>query len=114
MPGVFIQAQMVSQIISAVQDHRPLLQTLPKWCEFLLIFGCAVTGEILLTLYFYRQQNKIIFYLLMGSVSFIFMSGIGYFLLIKGVWLPIVPLGLALVLTGVKQSIFPQSSSLTD
>jgi CHASE2 domain-containing sensor protein len=107
IPGVFIQAQMVSQILSAVQDNRPLLKALPKWGEFLLILGCTVAGEILLTLYFYRQQHKILFYLFIGGVSFIFMGGIGYFALIKGVWMPIVPLGLALVLLGVKQSTLP-------
>jgi CHASE2 domain-containing sensor protein len=107
IPGLFIQAQMVSQILSAVQDNRPLLQALPKWGEFILILGSAVIGEIILTVYVARQQNKILFYLIIGGVSFLFIGGIGYFYLIKGVWIPIVPLGLALVLMGVKQSILP-------
>jgi CHASE2 domain-containing sensor protein len=106
---VFIQAQMISQILSAVQDHRPWLWVLPKWGEVLLIFGCAVLAEILFTLYFKRQKPTIILYLLLGSVSLIFIGGIGYITLTKGGWIPIVPSGLALILTGVIKVAFPKT-----
>ena len=112
VPGVFIQAQMVSQILSAVQDNRPLLQVLPKWGEILLILGCAVIGEVLFILYFDRQKIITVFYLVMGSISLIFIIGIGYIGLIQSVWIPIVPLGLTLVLIGIKQTAFPDVSSL--
>jgi len=108
-PGVFIQAQMISQILSAVQDNRPWLWVLPKWGEVLLIFGCAVLAEILFTLYFKRQKPTIILYLLLGSVSLIFIGGIGYITLTKGGWIPIVPSGLALILTGVIKVAFPKT-----
>jgi len=37
MPGVVIQAHMVSQILSAVLDRRPLLWWLPQWGETLWV-----------------------------------------------------------------------------
>ncbi|MGB3191467.1 MAG: CHASE2 domain-containing protein [Limnoraphis sp.] len=107
-PGVFVQAQMISQILSAVQDNRPLLWVLPKWGEILLILGCAVIGEILLIFYF-GQQNNIRFYLIIGSVSLVFISGIGYIALTQGGgWIPIVPLGLALMLPSATKAISPK------
>ena len=107
-PGVFIQAQMVSQILGAVQDNRPLLWALPKWGEILLIFGCAVIGEILLTVYFDSQKNTLISYLIIGSVGMVFVGGIGYIALTKGVWIPVVSSGLAFVLTGARKAAFPK------
>lgn len=108
-PGVFIQAQMISQILSAVQDNRPWLWVLPKWGEVLLIFGCAVIGEIFFLFYFNQQKPTIILYLIIGSVTLFFLSGIGYIALTKGGWLPIVPSGLALILTGVIKVAFPKT-----
>ncbi|MGB3401942.1 MAG: CHASE2 domain-containing protein [Microcoleaceae cyanobacterium] len=104
IPGVFIQAQMVSQILSAVQDDRPLLQVLPKWKEFVLILACAVTGETLFILFLNSQKNTTAFYLVLDGFGLIIIGGMGYIALLMGIWIPIIPIGLALVLVGVKRS----------
>jgi CHASE2 domain-containing sensor protein len=104
IPGVFIQAQMVSQILSAVQDNRPLLQVLPKWKEFVLILACAVAGEIIFILFLNSQKRTTIFYLVLDGLGLIIIGGIGYITLLMGIWIPIIPIGLALVLVGVKRS----------
>lgn len=109
IPGVFVQAQMVSQILSAVQDNRPLLQFLPKWGEFMIILACAVIGELLFTLHFYRPKNTKVFYLLLESFALIIITVASYIALLTGVWMPIVPLGLVFVLTGIKQSFLPKN-----
>ncbi|GAA6616165.1 CHASE2 domain-containing protein [Scytonema sp. NUACC26] len=45
--GVFIQAQMVSQILSAVLDERPILWVLPDWGDILWIWGwSSISGLI--------------------------------------------------------------------
>nr|MDZ8021811.1 CHASE2 domain-containing protein [Nostoc sp. SerVER01] len=47
IPGIFIQAQMVSQILSAVLDKRPILGVLPFWCDIFWIWGwSSVSGLI--------------------------------------------------------------------
>jgi CHASE2 domain-containing sensor protein len=38
IPGIFIQAQMVSQILSAVLDERPILGVLPFWGDIVWIW----------------------------------------------------------------------------
>ncbi len=52
MPGVWIHTQMVSQILSAVIDKRPLLWVLPQWQgiqwgDAIFVWLVAVTGGLL-------------------------------------------------------------------
>ncbi len=42
--GVVVQAHMVSQILSAVLNNRPLLNVLPKWSEYIWIWSWALVG----------------------------------------------------------------------
>jgi CHASE2 domain-containing sensor protein len=46
MPGAIVQAQIVSQIISAVLDKRPLIWWMPIWGEILWIFGWSTVGGL--------------------------------------------------------------------
>ena len=45
--GVFIQAQITSQLISAVLDNRPLIWYFPEWLEAVWVFVWSVIGGIL-------------------------------------------------------------------
>jgi len=45
MPGVLVQAQMVSQILSAVLDGRPLLSVWSTWGEIVWIWGWSLVGS---------------------------------------------------------------------
>ncbi|MFN6540463.1 MAG: CHASE2 domain-containing protein [Nostoc sp. EkiNYC01] len=47
IPGVFIQAQKVSQILSAVLDRRPILWVWPFWGDILWICGWSVVGSLI-------------------------------------------------------------------
>ncbi|WP_413160318.1 CHASE2 domain-containing protein [Capilliphycus salinus ALCB114379] len=98
-PGVFIQAQMISHILSVVENDRPLLRVLPEWGEFVFVLGYAFINGILFTLYF-DQQKKIIIIscFVIGSVSLVGLSVIGYLALMKGIWLPIFSSGVTLIL----------------
>lgn len=46
MPGVLIHAQMVSQIISAVEDNKPLFWFGDEWIEILWIISWGILGAI--------------------------------------------------------------------
>ena len=98
--GVEIQAQMVSQILSAVLDERPLLKSLASWGEMILIVSCASIGGILT--YYQRSLRQ-----LAGRIGLtvIFIVGSSEILIITiGIWLPLFSSLLAFTLTS--SSIF--------
>lgn len=94
MPGVIVQAQMVSQILSAVLDKRPLLWVWPVISEVLWILGWSLVGG-LLAVYVcsWRRWGLMV-------VAVLLLYGFCYGLLLQGGWVPLVPAALALVLTG--------------
>ena len=86
MPGVLIQAQMSSQIISAALDGRPLLQILPVWQEMLWIVGAATVGS---TIAIFSRRRL---FAVLRAIAFAgIFGGICWFLLIQGWWVPLVP-----------------------
>jgi CHASE2 domain-containing sensor protein len=95
LPGVVIQAHMVSQILSAVLDERPLLWWLPTWGETVWIWGWAVVGGVLA----WQFQSPLSLGLA-GSVALATLSGLCFVLLLKGAWVPLVPSAFVLAATG--------------
>lgn len=95
VPGVFLQAQMISQLLSAAIDQRPLLETWSQWGEILWIWGWSLTGGILIW-YSRSIADRIIFIGIATGV----LSGCCMILLVNGVWAPLIPCGLVLGLTG--------------
>ncbi|GAB1544236.1 hypothetical protein NUACC21_69120 [Scytonema sp. NUACC21] len=94
MPGVILQAQMVSQLVSAAKDGRPLMSILPLWGEVFWIWGWAVVGGTLALGFWPRL------YLILAIVSaFFVLYFICVFLFVQGIWLPLVPSALVLVVT---------------
>ena len=101
MPGVLIQAQMSSQIISAVLDRRPLLQIAPQWAQMLWIVGWAAVGSAIAIVSRRRWQ------VVSGAIASAGIScGVCWFLLIGGWWVPLVPSALAMVAAGVIAIVF--------
>jgi CHASE2 domain-containing sensor protein len=101
MPGIVAHAQMVSQILSAVLDKRPLLWVWPVWGEALWIWGWSLAGGLL----FWRFN--LIRLALVGS-SLIILYGVCFGLLTQGGWVPLVPSALVLVFTS--GSVFAYSA----
>jgi CHASE2 domain-containing sensor protein len=95
LPGVIIQAHMVSQILSAVLDERTLLWWLPAWGEMLWIWGWAVVGGVLAW-----QFHSPLSLGLAGSIALGTLYGLCFVLLLKGAWVPLVPSALVLAATG--------------
>jgi CHASE2 domain-containing sensor protein len=92
--GLLLQAQMVSQIISAVLDNRPLLWVWPDWGENLWIFAWSAVGGALV----WRVRSPL-FLCLICSAMLISLLFICWILLKQGGWVPLVTPALVLVVT---------------
>ena len=93
-PGVIIHAQMISQILSAVLDQRPLLWWWPQWGEFLWIAGWSFVSG--LAVWKLRSPLHIVVTLCiaMGCLSILCWIALLY-----GGWAPLIPPALALIAT---------------
>ena len=94
VPGVFVQAQMTSQIISAVLDRRPLIWWWSELGEMAWIWGWSLLGAIL-GLYLRRPlwlgSAIAISWLLLFSACLVVLNNAG--------WIPLLPSAIALSLT---------------
>ena len=112
IPGVFIQAEMVSQILSAVLDQRPILWVLPSWGDIIWIWGWTVVGSM--SVWRVRSLPR------QGCVivaTVVVLYGVCAIALTQGLWIPFIPSAFAVVAGGVvvsfiqsrRDSIAPQS-----
>lgn len=88
--GVILQAQMVSQIIRAVKDGRPLISFLPGWTDLFWVVGWSIAGGLLV----WKLRTRLLL-VLMGIASIAALCGICYYLLLIGKWIPLIPALLA-------------------
>ncbi len=95
MRGVFVQAQMVSQIISAFLEGRPLLRVWTTWAETFWMWGWSLVGGGI-ALYF---KKRLVFILMIGlTVCIVFATCFGFFV-IQGTWIPLIPTGFTIITT---------------
>ena len=92
VPGVFMQAQMVSQILSAALDGRPLLRVWPAWDDVLWIWGWSAVGSLLACCFQSRLRLG-----LAGGTALGVLFGLCFSLFLNGVWVPLVPSAIALI-----------------
>jgi CHASE2 domain-containing sensor protein len=107
MPGVLVQAQMISQILSAVQDGRPLLRVWSLWADLAWIWGWSLVGGVLA----WRKLSLrwlVLAVSITSSVLYIVCLG----LLISGAWVPFVPSILSLVATVSLMSIYNSTTKV--
>ena len=97
IPGVIIQAQMVSQILSAVSGDRPLLKVWSLWNEIPWIFAWSLVGGILPQLY-HSKRSLIVF----GIIAFtsLYIICLVFFISPIKRWIPFVPPAFTLLSTG--------------
>ncbi|BAZ69523.1 MAG: CHASE2 domain-containing protein [Pelatocladus maniniholoensis HA4357-MV3] len=93
MPGVLVQAHMVSQILSAVLDRRPLLRSWNPFAEVMWIWVWSVAGGLLAWQMHHSLTRLLIFVVVGSGILYIFCFG----LFIQGYWVPFVPSALALI-----------------
>jgi CHASE2 domain-containing sensor protein len=98
IPGVFLQAQMISQLVNAGLENRPLFWAYSFEVDSLIILCCALMGSLLGLMVGDRH------WLLLGlssGIIILFLYGSSVALLaISGYWFPLVPAWLGLVITG--------------
>ncbi|MFP4099722.1 TIR domain-containing protein [Coleofasciculus sp.] len=93
--GVVLQAQMASQIISAVLDGRTLIWWLPFWGDLLWILGWSLIGGVIV----WRFQQPL-YIGLAGGISLIVLYGTCYLMFnALGGWILLIPPALALLAT---------------
>ncbi len=100
MTGVEVQAHMVSQILSAVLDNRPLLWTLPELGENIWIFASSVVAGVLA--WWVRHFPGVFLFniIISGAIALGFLYGTCWVLLVvKAGWIPLIPSALALSIT---------------
>ena len=95
MAGLWVHAHMVSQVMGAVMDGRRLITTLPywhswQWGDWLWVLAWSAGGGYLG--YRVRRRGRWLMLWLLGGLS---LYGISWLGLILGVWLPLVPSGIA-------------------
>jgi CHASE2 domain-containing sensor protein/predicted Ser/Thr protein kinase len=95
MPGVVVHGQIVSQLLSAVLDGRPLFWFWSEWGEVLWILGWSLTGGILVRLARHPVQLVIA-----ESVALGLLFGISAVLFLESGWVPVVAPSLGLIATG--------------
>jgi CHASE2 domain-containing sensor protein len=102
IPGVIIQAHMISQLLSAALDQRPILTVLSSWQVLGWVETWAMVGGILASRQWQQKNMKRSLFHLIGSVSIaaVFLYGLCFLGLIRGKWLLLVPPLLALTLSG--------------
>jgi CHASE2 domain-containing sensor protein len=95
--GVEIQAHAVSQIISAVLDSRPLLNTWQDGWEYIWILAWGLLGISIA-----RLTKSPLISLLVVAIATCSLLGLCYLLLIWGWWVPFIPALLVLGLNGME------------
>jgi CHASE2 domain-containing sensor protein len=88
--GVLLHAHMVSQLVSAVEDGRPLIWLLPLWLEWLYLLVWSILGSVVMS--YQGRYRTLLGIFLMGSLG-LFVWGA----FTQALWLPSVPTFLTFV-----------------
>lgn len=93
IPGVFLQAQMISQVISSVLDERPLVWWWSTPREILWIGGWSLVGGAIVMFIREPWRRQLVIVMALGG-----LFAITYGLFIQAGWIPLIPPALALVI----------------
>jgi CHASE2 domain-containing sensor protein len=93
LPGVLLQAQQVSQLVSAVLDRRPLIGALPIWGDCLWVGSWAMLGGLI-----GQRCRRFAWLSLATGGAVLVLLGVAWSGLVGlGYWLPLVPAAIGLV-----------------
>jgi CHASE2 domain-containing sensor protein len=92
IPGIFLQAQMVSHILSAVLDRRPLLWWWSDWMEAFWVWGWSLLGGIIA----WRIWQPLYLGLAI-AIALLTLFSICFGIFTQAGWIPLVPSVLALM-----------------
>ncbi len=92
--GLHLHAHVISQLVGAVEDQRPLIWWLPAWGDWLWIGFWSLTSSLIIILrpnYLYRSLTTA------GCV--IVLTGVCWLVLNQGGWLALIPGTMAITFT---------------
>ncbi|KAB8331526.1 CHASE2 domain-containing protein [Scytonema tolypothrichoides VB-61278] len=96
IPGVFVQAHMISHILSAVEDGRPLLWWWSWWVEVLWVWIWSLIGGMIA-----RRYSKPVYLGLAVAGGLFILFGICFGIFTQLGWIPLIPPALTLILTAM-------------
>ena len=105
--GVFLQAQMTSQIISAVKNGRPLLVWWPQWAEYLWLGAWSLVAGLVS----WRFRSPLLLGLAVAGMLSV-LYGCSYVIFLQGVWVPVIPSAMAIIVTSGMVSVYFSHPSL--
>jgi CHASE2 domain-containing sensor protein len=103
MNGIMLHGQMISQLLSAVLEGKPLLSPTPQLIDMIWVFSWGIVASLLI----WRWENFSL--ILITVVIVIVLSGVCYILLINGWWIAFIPSLLTFVITGLGLTIYKVS-----
>ena len=100
--GVEVQANLVDYLLGTVIDNKPVLTAIPNWLETLIIsLAIVITGLIIGAI---SKIESPLILIVLGLLIIIILASfyfqINYYLLTRGLWLPIFPVG-AIFFSGI-------------
>ena len=114
VPGVEVHASLVSQILSASLDGRPLIHTIPDFLEDLWVLLWSLIGAAIAWQFRYREGHQRSPVLAWGLVLFAggTLFGSTYGAMLYGWWLPRIPPFLALLGSAVAMTAYIARSGI--
>ncbi|MDB9313635.1 CHASE2 domain-containing protein [Spirulina sp. CS-785/01] len=100
--GIFIEAQQLSQLLSAVLEGRTLIWSWSQWIEIIWIFVWSTVGVVLTLLIRYPR-----FLRLAQGVTVILLTGVCYLLFLQGGWIPLIPAAMGIFGAEVALKLLP-------
>jgi adenylate cyclase len=91
MPGVEVHAHLVSQILSAAIDNRPLIRAWSEPIEYLWIFAWTGVGAVLTWQFRTMKRQRWILQIGSWSLAAGTLLGSAYWAICQGLWIPVVP-----------------------
>ncbi|PSN20531.1 hypothetical protein C7271_01735 [filamentous cyanobacterium CCP5] len=116
MAGVWVHAHMVSQMVSAVMDNRPLIWVLPQWRDFqwgdsLWVLGWTSIGGLVA---WGLASRSITLLLLALTAVLVILYQVSLLILIQGGWVPMLPASISLVTAAGSITMFEKMTHSRD
>lgn len=110
-PGMVLQAHMVSQILGAVLNQRPLIHTLGGWAEGLWVIAWGFLAAFT-TRWGDRRSvadhHTFRGFSLQVGILLAALGGLCYGALAQGLWLPLIPAAIAILWVAFQTQLTPQ------
>ncbi len=103
MRGIYIHSHVISQILSALEDKRPLIKWFSIWEDIVFIWCWSFIGGLIIW-HFSTVFNRSIAIVIL----LIILYGFCWIMFIQGFWLPLIPTLIGLVTTAASLAVLRQ------